>query len=218
MWFEYIVSAFILGIVVAIPPGSVTIIAMQRILQFGFINSLIFTLGSALADIFYIGVVYYGIAGIFTSHALFKIILWFICSAVLIFLGVTSLWTLRKSKNESIRQKISSGTTTTFISGIMVTLTNPMTIVGWLAIAGNFFLVWSSRFPDSKRMGFLIVFPIMIGVMVWFLPLLYVINRLKSRLNRKMTGIMIVVGNIFLLSFGIFSFYNALHEILRWTS
>jgi L-lysine exporter family protein LysE/ArgO len=218
VWVEYIVSAFILGIVVAIPPGSVTIIAIQRILQFGFLNSLIFSLGSASADIFYIILVYNGVAGIFASNPLFKIILWFICSAILIFLGTTSLWTLRKSVESPIQKNITSGKTATFISGIMVTLTNPITIVGWLAIAGNFFLVWSSRFPESKRLGSIIALPIMAGVLLYFIPLLYAVSRLKSRLNRKTTGIMIIIGNIFLLGFGCYSLYNALHEILRQQS
>jgi L-lysine exporter family protein LysE/ArgO len=217
MWHEYILSAFLLGIVVAIPPGSVTIIAAQRALQFGFFNSFIFSLGSALADIFYIIIVYNGVAGFFISHLLLKIILWFICSAILIYLGLSSLAVLRREAlNNSVHKGITSGTAATFISGIMVTLTNPMTIIGWLAIAGNFFLVWGSRFPDSKRMGFLIILPIMIGVMLWFLPLIYVISKLRSHLNRETTGIMVAVGSIFLLGFGLFSLYNALHEIMLW--
>jgi L-lysine exporter family protein LysE/ArgO len=217
MWHEYILSAFFLGIVVAIPPGSVTIIATQRSLQFGFFNSFVFSLGSALADVFYIVIVYNGVAGFFLSHLLFKIILWFICSAILIFLGVSSLAALRReAQSNSAYMGIASGTAATFISGIMVTLANPVTIVGWLAIAGNFFLVWGSRFPDSRRMGFLIILPIMIGVMLWFLPLLYVISKLRSHLNRKITGILVAVGSIFLIGFGLFAFYNAFHEIMLW--
>jgi L-lysine exporter family protein LysE/ArgO len=217
MWHEYILSAFFLGIVVAIPPGSVTIIAAQRSLQFGFFNSFIFSLGSALADVFYIMIVYSGVAGFFLTHLLFKIILWFVCSAILIFLGVSSLAALkREARNNSVHKSITSGKAATFISGIMVTLTNPMTIIGWLAIAGNFFLVWGSQFPDSRRMGFLIILPIMIGVMLWFTPLLYVISKLRNHLNRKTTGILVAVGSIFLLSFGLFSLYNAFHEIMLW--
>jgi L-lysine exporter family protein LysE/ArgO len=217
MWHEYVLSALLLGIIVAIPPGSVTIIAAQRSLQFGFFNSFIFSLGSALADIFYIVIVYNGVAGFFISHQLFKIILWFICSVILIFLGVSSLAALRReARNNSVYKSITSGTAATFISGIMITLTNPVTIIGWLAIAGNFFLVWGSRFPDSRRMGFLIILPIMIGVMLWFLPLLYVISKLRSHLNRKITGMLVAVGSIFLIGFGLFSLYNAFHEIMLW--
>jgi threonine/homoserine/homoserine lactone efflux protein len=217
MWTEYILSAFLLGIVVAIPPGSVTIIAAQRSLQFGFYNSLIFSLGSALADVFYIVIVYKGVAEFFIAHLLLKIVLWFICSGILLFLGISSLSSLKKEgRNNSVYKGITSGTAPTFISGIMVTLTNPMTIIGWLAIAGNFFLTWSSKFPESRRMGFLIILPIMIGVMLWFLPLLYVISRLRSHLNRKTTGIMVAVGSLFLLGFGLFSLYNAFYEIMFW--
>ena len=58
MHIDFIISAFVLGIVVAIPPGSVTIIACQRALQIGFRNSLYFTFGSCLSDIFYLTLVY----------------------------------------------------------------------------------------------------------------------------------------------------------------
>ena len=62
MIINYFISAFVLGVIVAIPPGSVTVIACQRALQYGFRNSLVFTMGSSLTDIFYICLVYVGLA------------------------------------------------------------------------------------------------------------------------------------------------------------
>lgn len=84
MIIEYIISAVILGIVVAIPPGSVTIVSCQRALQFGFRNSLFFIFGSSLSDIFYIALVYYGIAKVIADNQMYKIILWIMCGIILI--------------------------------------------------------------------------------------------------------------------------------------
>ena len=72
MLLEYLLSAVVLGIVVAVPPGAVTIVACQRALQYGFRNSAIFTLGSCLSDIFYITLVYIGVANLISDNHIFK--------------------------------------------------------------------------------------------------------------------------------------------------
>ena len=139
---DFIISAFVLGIVVAIPPGSVTIIACQRALQFGFRNSLYFTFGSSLSDIFYLSLVYFGVANFIASDNIYKILLWLVSGAVLFFIGGSSIYSIIiKKQHSNTIDNYQHNRLATFISGIIVTLSNPMTIVGWIVIAGNFFLI-----------------------------------------------------------------------------
>ncbi|MGD9160785.1 MAG: LysE family transporter [Desulfobacteraceae bacterium] len=101
MHIDFIIAAFVLGIVVAIPPGSVTIIACQRALQFGFINSLFFTIGSCLSDIFYLSLVYFGVASVIASNSRYKIALWFISGTILFIIGGYSIFSLIRKKHDS---------------------------------------------------------------------------------------------------------------------
>lgn len=215
MIIQYFLSAIVLGIVVALPPGSVTIISFQRALLYGYKNSMIFTLGSCLSDIFYILLVYFGIANIVSNNGMLKIILWLFCGFILLYLGIDSLITLRKNKEVNDSKKIlQKGTYGTFLSGILVTLTNPMTIVGWIAIAGNYFLIWNEKYPSSKNFSLITIFFIMIGVLIWFAPLNYFVSRIKNILSEKVKIWLIILSNVFLISFGLIAFYYVYKSLL----
>ncbi len=208
MLINYFISAFILGIIVAIPPGSVTVIACQRSLQYGFKNSLIFTAGSCVSDIFYISLVYLGLTS-FIMNADNKIILWIICGLLLVFLGILTLISVRKEKEENIKENIAlSKPLITFVSGIVVTLTNPLTIIGWIAVAGNFFIFWSSKFPDSGNYAVITIIVIMAGVLLWFLPLIYFVSKLKKIISRKIQKCLIAFSGLCLIMLGCISLYS----------
>lgn len=211
---DFIISAFVLGIVVAIPPGSVTIIACQRALQFGFKNSIFFTLGACLSDIFYLALVYFGVANFMASNDTYKIILWFVSGAVLVFIAGSSIYSLiNKKKHSKTIDNYQSSRLATFISGIVVTLSNPMTIVGWIVVAGNFYLIWNEKYPRIRNHGILTILVIMLGVLSYFLPLTYIVSRLGKMLKEKFINMLILVGNIFLIFFGGMAFYYAVKSI-----
>jgi threonine/homoserine/homoserine lactone efflux protein len=211
---DFIISAFVLGIVVAIPPGSVTIIACQRALKLGFRNSIYFTLGSCLSDIFYLALVYFGVASFIASNHIYKILLWFVCGSVLLFIGGTSIYSLcNKKEHAKTIDNYQSSRLATFISGIVVTLSNPMTIVGWIVVAGNFYLIWNEKYPGMRDHGIITISVIMLGVLIYFIPLTYIVSRLGKMLKENFINILILVGNIFLILFGGMAFYYAVKSI-----
>ena len=212
--YDFIIAALILGIVVAIPPGSVTVIACQRALQFGYRNSLFFTFGSCLSDIFYLTLVYFGVANFIASNNTCKIMLWLISGTVLLFIGGYSIYTLyREKQGPGTINNYQRNRLTTFISGIVVTLSNPMTIVGWMVVAGNFYLIWNEKYPNIKNHGIITIIIIMIGVLVWFLPLTFVVSRLGRMMKERFIKILIFVGNLFLIMFGGMAFYYAFRAV-----
>jgi threonine/homoserine/homoserine lactone efflux protein len=216
MHLDYIISALVLGIVVAIPPGAVTIIACQRALKFGFKNSIFFTLGSSLSDIFYLYLVFFGVAKVIADNNYLKIGLWLFCGIILILISSISLFSLFKKNSDypSIND-IQSNRLSTFISGILVTLSNPMTIVGWIVVAGNFYLIWNEKYSDIKNYGLLTIAIIMLGVFIWFIPLTFIISRIGKMINDKFKNILVLTGNLFLTGFGILAFYYAIKEIMK---
>jgi L-lysine exporter family protein LysE/ArgO len=215
MLFEYLIAAIVMGIVVAIPPGSVTVIACQRALRFGFGNSVFFSLGSCVSDIFYLFLVYLGVAHIISDNWLLKIILWFVCGVILIALGIQSLVTIKKNDgNGSDNEGLDSNRFATFMSGILVTLTNPMTIVGWIVIAGNFFLIWNDKFPGSRDYGVLAIGVIQLGVLIYFIPLTFIVSKLRKRMSDNLKKWLIIVSDICLIAFGVAAFYYAVNSIV----
>lgn len=215
MHIDFIVAAFVLGIIVAVPPGAVTIIACQRALQFGFRNSLLFTLGSCLSDIFYLSLVYFGVSNFLASNSNFKITLWFISGAILFIIGGYSIFSITKTKQSSQSgDNLQNKRLATFFSGVVVTLSNPMTIVGWMVIAGNFYLIWNEKYPYVRNYGILTTLIIMLGVLVWFLPLTFFVSRIGKMIKEKIINALILVGNLFLIMFGCIAFYYGISNIL----
>jgi threonine/homoserine/homoserine lactone efflux protein len=207
---KYLVSAFVLGVIVAIPPGSVTVIACQRAIQYGFRNSLVFTIGSSLTDIFYICLVYFGLTG-FISDPRYKLLLWSVCGVLLVLIGVTTVASAGKNGEPGQTGAVmhQSRPWVTFVSGIAVTLTNPMTIIGWIAIAGNFFMIWKDRVPGSALFVTASIAVIMAGVLAWFVPLIYAASRLHRIMGGKFRKYLIVFAGLCLIVFGAISLVSA---------
>lgn len=210
MAINYFISAFVLGVIVAIPPGSVTVIACQRAIQYGFRNSLVFTVGSSLADIFYICLVYFGLAN-FIHDDPKRLALMVLCGLLLILIGgvtVASAGTANGDKTKGATD-LQSRPLVTFASGIAVTLTNPMTIIGWMAIAGNFFILWKDRVPVSAGFAIATVATIMAGVLAWFIPLIYGASRLHRIANRSFQRYLVIFSGLCLIVFGVISLVSA---------
>ncbi len=210
MLINYFISAFVLGVIVAIPPGSVTIIACQRAIQYGFRNSLVFTMGSSLTDIFYICMVYFGLAK-FIQNDNNKLVLWVLCGLLLVLIGVATVASAKEGARADGKgtAQLQSRPWVTFISGIVVTLTNPMTIIGWIAIAGNFFILWKDRVPDSGIYTIITIVIIMLGVLAWFIPLTYAASRLHKIINQSFQKYLVAFSGICLIAFGIISLFSA---------
>ncbi len=207
---NYFISAFVLGVIVAIPPGSVTVIACQRAIQYGFRNSLIFTVGSSLADILYICLVYFGLAN-FIHDGPKRIALMVLCGLLLILIGGVTMASAGTANGEEPKgaTDLQSRPLVTFASGIAVTLTNPMTIIGWMAIAGNFFILWKDRVPGSAGFAIATVAAIMAGVLAWFVPLIYGASRLHRLINRSFQRYLILFSGLCLIVFGVISLVSA---------
>ena len=210
MIIEYLISAFILGVIVAIPPGSVTVIACQRALQYGFKNSLLFTSGSCVSDIFYISLVYFGLTNFILNNN-YKLILWIICGLLLVLIGILTVTSIKNESGDNKNSKtiIQAKPLITFISGIIVTLTNPLTIIGWIAIAGNFFIIWNNKVPHSNNYTIMTIMTIMLGVLFWFLPLTFLVSKLNKIINYKFQKYLIAFSGICLIIFGVISLFSA---------
>ena len=212
---EMIFSAFVVGFLVAIPPGTVTVAAAQKSISYGFKNSMAFTFGSCLSDILYILIVLYGFAPLINNSNLYKIIFWFFSGILLFYFGIDALKTIKKNiaftqTTNGHKQYIKDT-----LSGIGITLSNPMTIAGWLVIAGGFFTHWKVEWPPINNYGpFSIVF-MMIGVLCWFVPLLYIISKAKNVLNHVFLKLFSVVSGLFFISIALFSTYSAINLILN---
>ena len=119
---EMILASFIVGLLVAIPPGTVTVIAAQKSILYGFRNSLFFTFGSCISDVFYIIVVFFGISPLFENHALLKVLFWYFSSILLLYFGYDAFRAFKERTAFSYTQANHKSMFNNIISGVLVTL------------------------------------------------------------------------------------------------
>jgi threonine/homoserine/homoserine lactone efflux protein len=211
---EMIISAFIVGFMVAIPPGAVTVVAAQKSILHGFKSSLYFTIGSCLSDIFYILVVFFGVAPLINNSIPFKIAFWFLSSLLLFYFGFDSFRALRENIAFSNHPRPQSLLRKDIFSGIGITLSNPMTIAGWVVIAGGFFTHWKTHWPPINHYGLFSIVVMMIGVLCWFVPLIFIISRSKRFISNRFLKVFVMLSGFFFIAVGFYSIFSALQLVL----
>jgi hypothetical protein len=85
--------------------------------------------------------------------------------------------------------------------------------VGWIVVAGNFFLIWNHKFPNYNNYGIVTVSFIMLGVLIWFVPLIFIVSKLKKKINDQLKKWLILLSNLCLMLFGFISLYYAFKTI-----
>ena len=210
-----ILSAFLVGFIVSIPPGTVTIVAAQKSISYGFKNSVAFTVGSCLSDILYILIIFFGFAPLINNSNTYKIIFWLLSGIILLYFGIDTFRILKRNikfqnSTNSHKQYLKN-----VLSGIGITLLNPMTIAGWLVIAGGFFTHWKVDWPSIHIYGIFSIGFMVIGVLFWFIPLLYIISRVRNVLNHMCIKIFSLMSGLFFISLALFSIYSAFNLLLE---
>jgi threonine/homoserine/homoserine lactone efflux protein len=148
----------------------------------------------------------------------FKPALFVVCGLLLVWMGLSSILPLlkRDATDEDLGELVADPRATV-VQGVLVTLTTPLTIVGWLAVAGNFFLLWGERLPESRNWGLATVALIMLGVLVWFVPLIFAVSRLRALVGPRLKRGLIIGANLGLVAFGAVALWSAVEIFLGWS-
>lgn len=128
---EFLFKGILLGFAIAAPVGPIGILCIRRTLQYGRLSGLVSGLGAAVADTIYGLIAALGLT--FVSDFLFEHQFWLrlFGGLFLIYLG----WKTYHSKPNEQFQTVSHQTLfTDFVSTFFLTLTNPLTLVSYLAI------------------------------------------------------------------------------------
>jgi threonine/homoserine/homoserine lactone efflux protein len=192
-----IVEGYLLGLVVSLPVGPVTVNLMRRALNYGFWNATAFGGGSASADLVYISLVYFGVAPLLAEQAWLRIGLWLLGAAWLGWLGVDAVRSALQTQAAG-SELDGDGRWRSYLAGVGVTLLNPLTIVSWLALGGGYF----SLHPLTQTLqgGLLALVAIVAGLMTHVVVVALVLATGRRWLSpRVVQGLSVAAGGILLL-------------------
>jgi len=187
-------NGVLLGIAVAAPLGPVNVAVIRTGLRAGFWPAWRIGIGAATVDFVYCTLTYLGLAPVLTRLPAFKPTLWLIGGAFLIYLGLNVLRTDTSPQSDAVA---GGDVARPYLTGVTITLLNPMTIIAWAVIAAPFFAAGLESVPAIRFIA-----GISSGVIIWFGGLAALLHGGRRFVGPRLFRLVGVVCGVTLAGFG----------------
>ncbi len=198
-------KGMLIGLAIAAPVGPIGLLCIQRTLNNGRVSGLVSGLGAATADALYGFIAAFGLTLI--SAFLLKQQAWLagIGGLYLCYLGMQMMRTSRATAE--VDATISGetqglGALPAYASTLALTLTNPVTILSFLAIYAGLGL--AAGVGDYGSASLLVV-GVFTGSALWWLTLSGVVNRLRHRVDAKAMHWINMGAGVVVIGFGVYA-------------
>jgi threonine/homoserine/homoserine lactone efflux protein len=193
-----ILKGLVLGFSIAAPVGPIGILCIRRTLASGFKSGLVSGLGAASADAFYGTIAAAGLTLI--ADFLVKQQLWLglVGGGFLLYLGIKTFLTLPPAQ-DGLTEKGSAGGD--YLSTLLLTLSNPMTIFMFAAIFGGMSVPSGTIYRNN---AFLLVLGVFTGSALWWLTLSAMVSLLREKVNAPLMVWVNRLAGLFIAGFGLF--------------
>jgi threonine/homoserine/homoserine lactone efflux protein len=195
---ELLIRGLLAGLIIAAPVGPVNVLCMHRTILKGWKSGVISGLGAASADGIYGAVAGFSISFIinFLERELFWIRL--VGGILLVAIGI---WYFFKNPG-SFESGAEESATSNFRSTFLLTLTNPTTVLSFLAVLAA---LGMAQHRQWWLTGFLVA-GIFCGSMLWWIVLAGIVNRFRGRVNDSGLRWMNRIAGLAIGAFGVASF------------
>jgi len=185
------------GLAIAIPVGPVNVLVASRSMAKGRHAGIVSGLGAALADTFYGSIAGFSIT--FIIQFLVREEFWIRVVGGLLLVGIGVVY-FRKPPEAMKREE--GGAHSDFVSTLLLTLTNPTTVLSFLAVLAALGLGEGS--PSWRTLG--LVGGIFCGSMTWWIVLTETVYRLRDRFDERAICWMNRVAGLAIGAFGVLTF------------
>jgi threonine/homoserine/homoserine lactone efflux protein len=198
MALNFLLKGVIIGFSIAAPVGPIGVLCIRRSLADGRKIGLATGLGAATADAAYGCVAGFGLTVVSSFLVGHRLWLGFLGGLFLCYLGIRTIMSKPAGPAAEIH---GGGLCSAYLSTLFLTLTNPMTILSFVAVFAGFGLAAS---PDYFSAGTLVA-GVFIGSALWWLLLSSGVALFQSRVSAGwMQGINRLSGCV-ILAFGLYS-------------
>ena len=191
-----VLSGLLLGLSITAPLGPTNIEIIRRGLKESWKSSASFCLGVIVALIIYLLLVIFGLSFL-TQSRLFNAVFLFFGVIVLFYLSYTAITDFFKKKEVDLSGKTDNRKN--FVSGIILTISNPAVLLLWTGIMGANLASNSA----SLSKGLLLSFGILIGVVIFFIFLISLIHWGRRFINQNNFKYISLVAGLILLYFAV---------------
>jgi L-lysine exporter family protein LysE/ArgO len=204
-----IVAYIFLGVSLAAPIGPVNAAQLDTGIKNGFFHAWIFGMGALSADVLYMIMVYFGIGQIIEFH-LVKVFLWSFGCFVLTYTGIESLLSLHKIElNSRLGKRIRLRHS--LLTGFLMSLLNPLTILFWLGIYGS--VLAESAKANTDNQIIINSLAIIVGVILWDTIMATISSGARKLLSANLLKIISIFSSLAMIGFGIYFGIQAYHAL-----
>ncbi|MBM3193685.1 MAG: LysE family translocator [Chlamydiae bacterium] len=205
MGLDFLIKGAVVGFSIAAPVGPIGVLCIRRTLASGKLSGLFSGIGAATANSIYASILVSGLTLI--SDCLLKMNLWLhiFGGSFLFYLGIKTFL----AKPKDVTKKISHKTLLTdFISTFFLTLSNPLTILAYLAVFTSFDL---SNLGGNWSSNLLLVLGVFTGATTWWFLLSEIVSFFGKKVNQKaMIYVNRITGTI-ISGFGLLAILSVIH-------
>lgn len=183
---EMALKGMIIGIVASAPMGPVGVLCVQRTLNKGRWYGFATGVGAAISDLIYAAIAGFGMSFVVDIIENPVVAYWIkVAGSILLF--IFGVWTFRSNPAQQIRpvSKNKSNLVHNFITGFLVTISNPLILFLFVAMFGQFTFVVNNFVPQIVGYVFIVV-----GALIWWFGLTWLINKVRNRFDVR--GIWII--------------------------
>jgi len=195
---RFFAQGLVVGFSIAAPVGPIGVLCIRRSLAGGMALGLATGLGAATADAAYGCVAAFGLTAISSFLVQEQAWLALLGGLFLCYLGVKTF--LSQPAADST-QPTNHGLLSAYFSTVLLTLTNPSTVLSFIAVFAGLGLGANASYPAAATL----VFGVFTGSALWWLILSGGIGLLRSRVNSTWMRAVNRLSGIMLLAFGLYA-------------
>ncbi len=204
---NFLLNGLILGFLIAIPIGPISILCIRKSLSIGTLSGFFTGLGAATADGFYGAVAAFGLT--FVSNFLIdqKIPLQVVGIVFLLYLGIKTFFEKPVAETSIYNQK-KKNLFFDYISTFGLTIVNPMTIASFIAVFASIGFVASGNYKDAS----LLTLGVFLGSTIWWIILSNLMGILRKKADNKLLTIINKISGIIIIIFATLIIINLINS------
>jgi threonine/homoserine/homoserine lactone efflux protein len=190
----------LIGLAVAAPIGPVNLVVIRRTLRFGSLNGLVSGAGAALGDGVFAAMAAFSLTAAIDFFLKFELLLQLVGGLFLLVLGLRTLMT-HPHLDTREPESVSGAAARVFLATFALTVTNPATMLGFIAIFGG--IASLSATGQGYGHAATLVVSVIIGSMIWWLGLSQFVSLFRQRMNDHLLEIVNRVSGGLIAAFGV---------------
>jgi threonine/homoserine/homoserine lactone efflux protein len=201
---SFLIKGCILGFSIAAPVGPIGVLCIQRTISHGKMSGLLTGLGAATADGFYGAVAAFGLTIVSNFLVGQQYLLALFGGIFLLYLGIK---TFNSQPAEKVVTQKHRGLISDYVSTVFLTLTNPMTILSFVAVFAGLGL---GNTNGDVQSAILLVAGVTLGSAAWWILLTGGVGFLRTRTNSSMLKIVNNISGLVMIIFALLALVSVL--------